>query len=74
MNHFSLDGPGTNCYAEGFLQGFQAMDMVWNWGGAGLLGDGNEAARSGSENEAKRRGIGRVWQGIQRVWKITGMV
>ena len=32
-----------------------------------LLDDGNETARSGIEEEMKRKRIGRVWQGIERV-------
>ena len=42
--------------------------------GCGLLGNGIETARSGSNDEAKRNGIGRVSQGIERVWKMTGIV
>ena len=41
--------------------------MVWNWGGVGLFGAGNETARSGNEDEVKREGLGRVWRGIERV-------
>ena len=50
------------------------MDMVWNWGRAGLLGNGIGTARNRSENEAKRKGIGGIWQGIERIWKVTGMI
>ena len=37
--------------------------IIWTGMGVGygLLGDGNETARRGSEKEAKREGIGRVW-------------
>ena len=45
---------------RGFRGILTAINMVWNWGGIGLLGDGNETARRGSENEAKRKGIGWV--------------
>ena len=43
-------------------------------GGFGLLGDGNDTAKNGSEDEVKRKGIGRVWHGIERAWEMTGMV
>ena len=37
-----------------------AINMVWNWGGIGLLGVGNGTARCRSEDEVERKGIGRV--------------
>ena len=40
--------------------------------GVGLLGDGREAAKVGDSDEAKRKGIGRVWQGIERIWEDAG--
>ena len=49
------------------------MDMVWNWGRAGLLGNGIGTARNRSEDEAKGKGIGRIWQGIERFWDMQGI-
>ena len=42
--------------------------------GYGLLGDGNETARSRSEEEAKWKGIGKVWREIEGRWWMLGMV
>ena len=39
-----------------------------------LLDDGNGSARSGSDDKVKRKGIGRVWQGIEGVSRMMGMV
>ena len=35
--------------------------------GFGLMGDGNETAKSGSEDEVNRERIDRVWRGIEGV-------
>ena len=60
-----LDGPGTNCCAEGFYRGLATG--IWSEMGVGfgILSNGNELERMEEAIEVERKGIGRVWQGIR---------
>ena len=52
---------------RGFEGILATINMVWNWGGIGLLSNGSESAMKEEEIGMKREGIGRIWQGIEGV-------